>query len=110
MSNLEGILDSVERRIDTKRNRIQRILLDNGFYPEKGEDDKEVYVRGSDFVIFGEEVTYYSGGLPLVMDYKEAADNFFPGTFPSSNIAGHYFSRASKWARRNLLGENSQEI
>jgi len=110
MGTLGEILDSVERTIDTKRNRITRILEDNDFSPEKGEHGEEIYVRGSDLVIFGEKVTYISGGIPLIMEYKYAADEFFPKTYKSSNIVEHYSNRAIKWARRNLIGENSQEI
>jgi len=103
------ILDSIEAMIDTKRNRIARRLRDNGFSPESGERGEEIYVKGSDVVIFGEKVTYISEGIPLVMEYKYAADYFFPKTFEGSNIVEHYSSRASK-RLRNLIHENSQGI
>ena len=109
MSTLEGILDSVERMIDTKRNRIARILLDNGFSQEDDRSGHDIYAKNGEQVIFGEKVTYICGGIPLVMEYKYAADYFFPKTFKSSNIVEHYSSRASK-RLRNLIGENSQEI
>ena len=104
---LEAILDSVERVIDTKRNRIARRLLDNGFTQEQGENGDEIYARGREHVIFSKDVTYVSGGIPLVMDYKYAADKFFPMTFPCSNIVEHYSSRASR-RLRNLINEALQ--
>ena len=105
-----SILDSVEAIIDTKRNRIARILEDNGFSLEDDKSGQDIYARNGEQVIFGEKVTYICGGIPLVMEYKYAADYFFPKTFESSNFVEHYSSRASKWLRRNLIGENSQEI